>query len=64
LLRALDHPIVGDSLYAKKKVKANLELDRPFLHAHKLKFYNLSKEYLEFESPLPEDLKLILKELK
>lgn len=64
LLRALDHPIVGDTLYAKKKTKANIDLERPFLHAHKLKFYNQKKEYVEYESKLPEELQIIIKNLK
>lgn len=64
LFRALDHPIVGDPLYAKKKVKANIEINRPFLHSHKLKFYNQSGNLLEFRSDLPADLEKIIKELK
>lgn len=63
-MRTLDHPIVGDTLYGKKKNKANLAIDRPFLHAHKLGFTDLDNTWREFESPLPEDLQIILNSLR
>lgn len=60
----LNHPIVGDKLYQQKKVKANIELGRPFLHSTKLGFKNLDGKYLEFESKLPLKLNKILKQIK
>ena len=60
LFRALDHPIVGDPLYNKKKVKANLEINRPFLHSHKLKFITADGQEVEFVSELPGELKKII----
>lgn len=59
----LNHPIVGDKLYQQKKVKANIELDRPFLHSIKLGFKNIDGKYLEFESKLPTKLNKILKQI-
>lgn len=63
VMRALDHPIVGDSLYDKKKVKANLELNRPFLHATTLGFTDLSGEKQTVTAPIPEQLQTIISEL-
>lgn len=63
-LNFLNHPIVGDKLYQQKKVKASVELDRPFLHSTKLGFKNLDGKYLEFESKLPLKLSKILKNIK
>ena len=60
----INHPIVGDKLYQQKKVKANIELDRPFLHSTKLGFKNLDGKYLDFESKLPLKLSKILKQIK
>jgi len=60
----LNHPVVGDKLYQQKKVKANIELDRPFLHSSKLGFKNSDGKYLEFESKLPIKLNKILKNIK
>jgi 23S rRNA pseudouridine1911/1915/1917 synthase len=62
-LNFINHPIVGDKLYQQKKVKANIELDRPFLHSTKLGFKNLDGKYLEFESKLPIKLNKILKQI-
>lgn len=64
VLRSLDHPVVGDTLYAKKKTKAHLDVKRPFLHAYKLGFYNINNEWVEYEKELPEDLIIILNNLK
>jgi len=64
LFRALDHPIVGDPLYTKKKVKANIKINRPFLHSHKLKFHAQDGQELEFVSELPGELKEIINNLK
>ena len=59
-LSALGHPIVGDSLYGGKDAR----LGRHFLHAHVLGFrLPASGEYVEFSSPIPEDLKALLLEL-
>ena len=63
-LNAIQHPIVGDKLYAQKWVKEKLELDRPFLHATVLGFKNLDGKQMEFKSKLPIKLNKLLKNLK
>lgn len=59
-LAALNHPIVGDVTYGKK---SDL-VDRQFLHASKLDFaMPVSERRIEFESPLPTDLRMALNRL-
>ena len=59
-LSALGHPLVGDVLYGGRDPR----LSRHFLHAHVLGFgLPATGEYVEFSSPLPEDLKAVLSEL-
>jgi 23S rRNA pseudouridine1911/1915/1917 synthase len=60
-LSALAHPIVGDATYGgRSKV-----LGRQFLHAAKLAFaMPPSQRMVEFESPLPADLREALNELR
>ena len=59
-LAAIGYPVFGDITYGKKSAFLN----RQFLHAHKIGF-NLpaTGKWVEFESPLPEDLQQALKEL-
>jgi 23S rRNA pseudouridine1911/1915/1917 synthase len=58
---ALNHPIVGDATYGKKSQL----VDRQFLHASKLDFaMPVSQRRIEFESPLPADLRRALQQLK
>lgn len=53
----IGHPILGDSLYGKT---SNL-ISRQALHAYKISFIHpIKKEALEFEVPLPEDIKKII----
>ncbi len=59
-LAALNHPIVGDATYGKKSEL----VDRQFLHASKLDFaMPVSQRRIEFESPLPADLRRALQRL-
>ena len=59
-LAAIGYPVIGDATYGKKSAFIN----RQFLHAHRLGFYLPSSgKFVEFESPLPEDLQKALKEL-
>ena len=54
---ALQHPVVGDTLYPVKKVgKAFPILDRLFLHATHLAFTDLAGQRVEFDAPLPTEL--------
>ena len=59
-LAAIGYPVFGDITYGKKSAFLN----RQFLHAHRIGFYLPSSgKFVEFESPLPEDLEKALKEL-
>ncbi|MBM5789739.1 RluA family pseudouridine synthase [Candidatus Parcubacteria bacterium] len=65
-LRAIDHPVVGDRLYKKTRMKniRPMELPRLFLHATKLRLRLMDETERTFEEPLPEELKTILAKLK
>jgi 23S rRNA pseudouridine1911/1915/1917 synthase len=57
---ALGHPLVGDRVYGRR----SSTLRRQFLHAHRLAFHHpVDGRPLEFESPLPEDLRQALEGL-
>lgn len=56
---AIGHPVIGDRLYGR----ADPRLGRQFLHAHKLKFRSPTGQWVEVESPLPNDLKHYLESL-
>lgn len=59
-LAAVGHPVVGDAVYGRPSPLVS----RPFLHAQRLGFCLPSDgRYLEFESPLPEELRLALSRL-
>lgn len=50
----LQHPVVGDNLYAAGKPKL-LGFERTALHAKKVSFENLKGERISLEAPYPED---------
>jgi 23S rRNA pseudouridine1911/1915/1917 synthase len=53
----IHHPVVGDPLYGRNHLKADLGLDRQFLHAYRLSLeHPISGEPLDFLDPLPADL--------
>lgn len=56
-LKAIDRPIVGDRLYAGKRIEQsnNLELDRLALHAYSLGFTTPQGEEVECTAPLPPE---------
>jgi len=59
----INHPVVGDSVYGRRK--PSLACPRQFLHAHRLGFRRLSDgQWIEVESPLPDDLQKVLDGLK
>lgn len=60
----LSHPIAGDKMYGFKNQSCQKYLKRQFLHASYLKIELPNKEIKEFESELPNDLKLCLQKLK
>jgi len=59
-LAAIGHPVVGDLLYGKRSDVVG----RQFLHAARLGFSMLSGREIEFESPLPPDLRVALDQLR
>lgn len=62
-LAFLRHPVVGDKAYGRRK--QHLELDRQFLHAHRLGFRQPSSgRQLELVSELPADLADVLEKLR
>jgi len=56
------HPVAGDALYGG--ATKDLDLDRQFLHARRLRFSLLNGDPLELESPLPPDLRDALRQLE
>jgi len=62
-MASIGHPLLGDTAYGP--VKSPWKLQGQCLHAMVLGFVHPSSgEYVEFEAPVPEYLKKILKELK
>ena len=60
-LAAVGHPVVGDATYGRPSAAVG----RQFLHAHKLAFaMPLGGRAVEFESPLPADLREALSRLR
>ena len=58
----LRHPLLGDELYGPAKNRAGAK--RQMLHAGVLGFVHpVTEEYMEFESPLPEDFRKVLKKI-
>jgi len=51
---AIQHPIVGDSLYAPKRPPA-LGFTRAALHAKSIEFLDMKGKRMKVEAPLPED---------
>jgi len=53
----IKHPVVGDQIYGAGRPKADLGLERQFLHAYRLELeHPITKEPLLFIDPPPEDL--------
>ncbi len=60
-LAKLGHPIAGDLLYGKR---TKIDAPRQMLHAYQLAFVHpRTGKWLEFTSPIPEDMKRVLKRL-
>jgi 23S rRNA pseudouridine1911/1915/1917 synthase len=60
----LGHPIAGDKLYGFKNQLCPEGLKRQFLHSDYLKIKLINGKTKEFHSDLPEELKIILKNIK
>lgn len=57
----IKHPVVGDQLYGARRPKADLGLERQFLHSYRLNLeHPTTGEPLEFTDPLPDDLARML----
>jgi len=53
----IKHPCVGDPVYGQGKIKADLGLERQFLHSYQLNLtHPVTGEELHFVDPLPTDL--------
>jgi 23S rRNA pseudouridine1911/1915/1917 synthase len=65
-LAYLRHPVVGDRVYgADPKLAARLGLERPFLHAWRLRFrHPVDGRELDLEEQLPADLRQALDRLR
>lgn len=65
--RHLGLPLAGDSIYQDRNCSREWRrrgLKRVFLHAHRLALTDPGGELLEFDSPLPADLRLVLDTLE
>jgi 23S rRNA pseudouridine1911/1915/1917 synthase len=65
-LAALGHPVLGDKVYGKKTFieadKKKIHIPRQMLHAKVLGFIHpITGAEMEFESPVPQDMKEILR---
>lgn len=58
-LKAINYPIVGDSLYAPKKERA-LGFERLALHAYSIEFHLRDGNQIKVTAPYPEDFKKAL----
>lgn len=62
-LKAINHPLVGDSLYGKGK-ENELGIKRTALHSSEIKFSDFNGQNIIVQSPLPEDFMEALKVLQ
>ena len=59
------HPVVGDPLYGRKRLREDLGLTRQFLHSYTIAFeHPVTGEHLAFTDPLPLDLAEAIGQLK
>lgn len=58
-LYAVGHPLVGDTVYASKKIRP-IPAPRLMLHAYRLEFANLSGEKRTFECAVPKEFDAVL----
>ncbi|MDY0340501.1 MAG: RluA family pseudouridine synthase, partial [Coriobacteriia bacterium] len=56
-MQYIKHPVVGDSMYGRNRTKADLGLDRQFLHAYRIGFdHPVTGERIDLLDALPDDL--------
>lgn len=59
----LGYPVVGDAVYGRRRQR--LLPERLFLHAARIRFtHPVAGQEMEFEAPLPPELKTVLKKLR
>jgi len=63
-LASIGFPVVGDKIYGRLKKPGGLNLTHHFLHAQEISFISFDGKELKIQSPLPNDLKKLLQELK
>ncbi len=64
-LNAINHPIIGDSLYSQKRFgKSAIKTDHILLLAKKLAFLDCQEEEKVFELPIPENFQQIIKKIE
>jgi len=63
---AINHPVVGDSVYGRRKAIKNIKsVPRQMLHAWRLEFaHPVNKKIISFESPIPQDMNNLIKALR
>jgi 23S rRNA pseudouridine1911/1915/1917 synthase len=60
-LKAIKHPVVGDTTYGSGRLRPGITLHRQFLHAFQLRFkHPWTGEVIEIEAPLAPDLQPVL----
>ncbi len=63
-MKAIGHPVVGDTLYGPRKLNMVFErkfgLKRQFLHAAGLEFESTDKKKLKLKAEMADDLKVVL----
>jgi 23S rRNA pseudouridine1911/1915/1917 synthase len=59
---AINHPIIGDALYAPK-YKKDLGFKRVALHAYALNFFDRKEKEITVKAPDPEDFKVAAKKI-
>lgn len=66
-LASLGHPVLGDTTYGGRKVREldGMAIERVMLHARTLGFVHpTTHQYVEFTTPLPDDIAAVLQALK
>jgi 23S rRNA pseudouridine1911/1915/1917 synthase len=62
---AINHPVLGDSVYSNRKALKNIKTPRQMLHAWRLEFtHPVTKISMSFEAPLPQDMEKLIKALR
>lgn len=57
----INHAVVGDPLYGRRNIKADLGLERQFLHAYRITFeHPVTGETIDLADRLPKDLRSLL----